>query len=235
MTFDNQMSSILSKTNSIVEKIKHGCEVFCDQCGMWIHISCNNTSKEEYESFQNESDNIQWICLKCTIINNSSLFPFTLESDEVLLRINVINLPSLADTLPSFEISSSLTTLPNLSDYDTDENLNVNSSSQYSTVEGIASKAVPDTALSLFHMNIGSLSLHFDELHTLLSCLNVNFQVIGLSETKSTNGSHVKVRMDLPGYMSYETHSLSCAGGVRIYVYSNLTANRRDDLCISNN
>ena len=118
---------------------------------MWIHISCNNTSKEEYESFQNESDNIQWICLKCSIINNCSLFPITLESDEVLLGKNDISLPSLAGPLPSFEISSSVTNLPTLSDYDTDENLKVNISSQHCTVEEIASTAVPHSPFSPSH------------------------------------------------------------------------------------
>ena len=163
--------------------------VFCDQCGKWIHIKCNNISNSDFEILKEEPDNKRWICIKCTIINNSSMFPFTLESDEVLLGLNGFNLPSLVDSLPSFEIPSKLTNLPNLSDYDTDENLNLNISSQYCTVEEIASMAVPDKDLSLFHMNIRSLSLHFDELHALLSCLNVNFEVIGLSETRTSHGS----------------------------------------------
>ena len=96
--------------------------VFCDQCHQWIHIKCKNISKVEYETLQKEPDNKQRICIKCTIINNSSLFPFTLESDEVLLGLNGISLPSLADCLPSFEILPTLTNLPNLSDYDTDKN-----------------------------------------------------------------------------------------------------------------
>ena len=251
------MSSSLSKINSVIEKIKYGyepanrnvrfpcgiCEknvnqnqnaVFCDQCDKWVHIKCNNISKIEYETFQKEPHNSKhWICIKCTIINNSLLFPFTLESDEVLLGLNGISLPSLADSLPSFETSSTLTNLPNLSDYDTDENLNLNISSQYCTVEEVASMAVPNTDLSLFHMNIGSLSLHFDELHPLLTCLNVNFQVIGLSEIKTSVGSQNKANNELPGYKFHETPSHSSAGGVGIYVKSNLTANKRDDLCIS--
>ena len=66
--------------------------------------------------------------------------------------------------------------------------MNLNISSQYCTVEEVASMAVPDTDLSLFHMNIRSLSQHFDELHPLLICLDVNFQVIGLSEIKTSVG-----------------------------------------------
>ena len=93
--------------------------------------------------------------------------------------------------------------------------------------------AVPDSDLSLFHMNIRSLSLHVDELYSLFSCLNVNFQVIGLSETKATVGSQNKTNLELPGYKFHETPSHSSAGGLGIYVKSNLIANKRDDLCIN--
>ena len=37
---------------------------------------------------------------------------------------------------------------------------------------------------SAFHLNISSLTKHFDELQTLLSLLDVNFSVIGITETK---------------------------------------------------
>ena len=118
---------------------------------------------------------------------------------------------------------------------DTDENLNVNNSSQYCTIEEMASMAVPGTALSPFHINIRSLFLHFDELHTILSCLSMNFQVIGLSETKTPVGPQIKSSIELTGYRFYETPFLSCAGGVGIHGNSNLTANERAALCTSNN
>ena len=134
------MSSSLSKINPVIEQIKYGyepanknvyfpcgiCEknvnqsqnaVFCDQCHKWIHSKCNNISKIQYETFQKVPENHKhWICIKWTIINNSSLFPFTLESAEVLLGLNGngISLPSLADFLPFFEILSTLTNVPNL-------------------------------------------------------------------------------------------------------------------------
>ena len=34
-----------------------------------------------------------------------------------------------------------------------------------------------------FHMNISSLSYNFDQLHTLLSEINISFDVIGITET----------------------------------------------------
>ena len=75
--------------------------------------------------------------------------------------------------LPSFEITSQLTNLPNLSDYDVDENLELNINSQYCTVEELAPLQVSHKDISLFH--------------ALLSNLNVDFQVLGLSEIKVSN------------------------------------------------
>ena len=185
-------------------------------------------------NLKNEPDEKQWICLYCTIFNNSLMFPFTGEPDDVLLALNDIDLPSIiADFLPSFEISSKLTNLPNLADYDTDENMSLSISSQYSTVQEIASMEVSKKDLSFFHMNIRSLPLHFDELHALLSCLKIDFHVIGLSEIKTSTDAQFRSNIELPGYNFHHTPSLSSAGGVGSYVKSNLTANKRDDLCVS--
>ena len=59
------------------------------------------------------------------ILNNSTIFPFTLENNETLLGITSSNLPSPADFLPSFDISSKLINLTSLSNYDIDDNLTV--------------------------------------------------------------------------------------------------------------
>ena len=137
------MVSTLNKTDEIVEQIRHGtapinslisfpcgiCHkkankaIFCDQCEKWIQSKCSNISDREYETLKNEPDDKQWVCLKGTILHNSLIFPFTLESDLVLLGLNEIDIPSLTESLPSFEISSRLANLPNLSDYDADAKL----------------------------------------------------------------------------------------------------------------
>ena len=156
-----------------------------------------------------------------------------LETDNVLLGLNDIDMPSITDTLPSFEIVSQLTNLPNLSDYDPDENLNTNITSQYATVQKMVSMELSDKDFTLFHMNIRSHSLHFDELHALLPSLNINFQALGLSEIKVSSDAKVKTNTKLPGYKFHYTPSQSSAGGVGFYVKSNLEANKRDDLCVS--
>ena len=109
---------------SICSKNVNKKGVLCDQCDKWIHIDCNNISNSD-----------------------------TLETDSVLLGSNDIDMPSITDTLPSFEIVSQLTNLPNLFDYDPDENLNTNITSQYTTVQEVASMKLSDKNFTLFHMN----------------------------------------------------------------------------------
>ena len=79
-------------------------------------------------------------------------------------------------------------------------------------------------------MNIRSLSLHFDELHTLLGNIGIDFQLIGLSEIKISTDSPLLSNLDISGYKFHHTLSHTSVGGVGIYVKSNLTANKRLDL-----
>ena len=87
--------------------------------------------------------------------------------------------------------------------------------------------------LSVLHMNIRSLALHFDELFNLLGCTDIDFQVIGLSEIKDSVDSPISANIDIPGYKFHHTSSQSAAGGVGIYVKSLLKANKRLDLSIN--
>ena len=70
-------------------------------------------------------------------------------------------------------------------------------------------------------------------LYTLLTNTGIYFEIIGLSETKNTTYSTISTNTDIPGYKFYNTPSQSAAGGVGIYVKSNLKADVRIDLSTS--
>lgn len=133
----------------------------CCQCRNNIHIKCNDISPAEYESLKATTN---WICISCTIQKHSQIFPFTLETDDVLLGTNVADLPSIVDLLPSLEILSKLQNLPNLSDYDIDENIEPEIDCNYYNVQEFQSIKTSSKDISPFHMNIRSLHLHFYEL-----------------------------------------------------------------------
>ena len=58
---------------------------------------------------------------------------------------------------------------------------------------------------SAFHLNISSLARHFDELNTLLSLLNHDFSVIGISETRFLKNSPPIFDFNIEGYSALHT------------------------------
>ena len=64
--------------------------------------------------------------------------------------------------------------------------------------------------------------------------LSSDFKVIGLSEIKASVDTPISDNIELFGYKSHHIPSNSTAGGVGIYVKSDLKANKRDDLSFTN-
>ena len=71
------------------------------------------------------------IFLTCKIKQNAGIFPFGLLSKFELLDLYGTDLPSLVETLSCSETWSRLTKLPNMCDFDIDENLISTTSSKY--------------------------------------------------------------------------------------------------------
>ena len=116
------------------KKYKHPCGVcqksdnanqkaiFCNNCSLWYHRKCNGTSIKEYEMILNENDDIPWLCIMCSIDEMASKFPFGYQSRFELNDLYVIDLPSQLELLPSHELGSKLSQIPNLDDFDIEEN-----------------------------------------------------------------------------------------------------------------
>ena len=127
-------------------------------------------------------------------------------SDEVLLGTCGTDLPSLVDSLPSPEILSKIQNLPNLSDYDINENFEPDIECDYYNIEELKGTDISSNDLSLFHMNIRSLSLHLHELLSLLGNIAIDFQLIGVSEIhKDSVDLPIVSNIDSPGYKFHHT------------------------------
>ena len=90
-----------------------------------------------------------------------------------MLNLHGIDIPSQLSMLPSYTVCSKLTKLPNLDDFDMDENLIHAVDSRYVQIPELNELRPTKQSFSLFHMNIRSLSAHHDELLVLLSGLNL--------------------------------------------------------------
>ena len=80
--------------------------------------------------------------------------------------------------------------MPNLHDFDMDENLIHKVNSRYYDI--IDFSRVKKYPHQLFHVNLRSLSAYIDKLHQLLNTLKFNFDIIGISETKEQISGFLK-------------------------------------------
>jgi len=139
-------------------------------------MNCNNISNSEYRELQNEPNDIPFFCLNCMEI----MFPFGSVDNEELFNLNNFDFPSIVDSALSFEIVSGFISLPNFGDYDIDQHLPSNGNSSFHTLQDLSMLHILDHDLSLFLLNIRSLSLNLDERCSTLATLKINFGAIGV-------------------------------------------------------
>ena len=98
-------------------------------------------------------------------------------------------------------MKSKLSKIPNLADVDIENNLINPINSDYYELDAFKHKTKNmKKSFGLFYINIGSLNLHFDELHTALNLLDYPFEVIGVTETKLSENLKYKTNISLKGY-----------------------------------
>ena len=199
-----------------------------------MHRKCNGTIKTEYDKLSKEPHGDPFHCMLCIMEENSQIYPYFFLDKSELLDLNGIDLPSQLNFLESYEIKSKLANMPNLHDFDMDDNLIHKVNSKYYDIIDLPQIKKNSHAFSIFHLNIRSLSAHLEELQLLLNALKINFDVIGISETKEQSGGFLK-NVDLHGNTIHSQHSNSEAGGVALYVKSNLDYIIREDLNVLEN
>ena len=146
---------------------------------------------------------------------------------------NGLDLPSQLKLLPSYELRSKLSGIPNLDNFDIEENhIRAVNSNYYDLHDFIKLINSVKKCLSLFHVNIRSLSKHIDELKNVLHASKIIFDFIGVSETKQLINKDFISNVDIEGYHVYSQPSKSSSGGVAIYVNNKLDHFRKDDLCV---
>ena len=87
--------------------------------------------------------------------------------------------------------------------------------------------------MSLFHMNIRSLSKHQRELELYINNLGFNFNVIALTETWCTHNNVGTASLN--GYKhEYKYRDKKIGGGVSLFVKNCFNYHVREDLCMFN-
>ena len=213
----------------------------CTECNYWVHITCNGTSLTEYKSMMDSQQllddeviaNIDWLCTKCLINANAKHFPFGFESDHTLVGINQINSMKMLDNLPNFEIVSNTCKISTLSSHDIDENIVNSINSKYYSVDKFHNIVCLDS-FNLFHSNVNSLELHFDDLHQLISPAILKFDIINITETSQQLNQDFSTNVSFKGYKPFSTQTKSSKGGVVTYVSEKFECHERIALSTCN-
>ena len=181
-----------------------------------MHPKCNQLNYKDFKLYQRYNPDECWTCIQC----NSENFPFKNKSFLNFFpshNNNIDNLKSFFNELNSLENTFSNTdqdsSMVNCKYYETEEFKNLFSKSK---------------SLSIFRLNISSLTKHFDELNTLLSLLEIQFSVIGITETKFSKNVVPSINFSLPNY-SVE-HTPAESWGAMLYISNYLSYKLRKDL-----
>ena len=85
---------------------------------------------------------------------------------------------------------------------------------------------------AVLHLIISSLSSHINELKLLLSSVNLNFDIICVTESRITKSNLPTSNIHISGYNIEQTPTESSAGGTLIYASEKLSYKNRPDLQI---
>ena len=85
--------------------------------------------------------------------------------------------------------------------------------------------------LSIFHLNISSISAHIDNLRDFLNVTHQKIDITCISDNRIST-KIPQTNIDLPGYIIEKTSTASSAGDVLIYVSQSLSYKPQKDLQI---
>ena len=90
---------------------------------------------------------------------------------------------------------------------------------EYSVEQFKANHEIVSNSCSFFHLNIRSLSKHYDDLVTFLEMLHYNFSFLALTETWLRSNTDSSL-FNLPEYnMLTSNRENSQGGGVALYIH----------------
>ena len=102
----------------------------------------------------------------------------------------------------------------------------------YTMKEFLELKTNSKNTFAMMHLNISSLSFHFDKLCDFLRKAKklVDFKIIGITESRLKANCPPTINIDIPNYNIEHQPTESGKGGALFYISSDLNYKVRDDL-----
>ena len=210
----------------------------CSLCLTIVHLKCNSLNVVDAEIIKNTGPDRFWICM----FYSNNLFPFAAINDHKLYQTLSQSNNHYSGSSSSYSTNTkppkSLSNLFNeFSNFSSQQNKDTGNiiNCKYYNIEEIQSlnSLNHKNALSLFHINTCSLPKNNEEFEYLLDKTNIDFDVIGISESRIKKDKFPINSIHLKGYF-YESPppTESAAGGTLLYVSNRLSYKPRNDLYI---
>lgn len=190
-------------------------KIQCSDCHHYVHKKCLPKSNDG-----------KFVCTTCLFSYLSLSKVSNYEFQQFF------NKKTDFENLPGFKIQS---LIDDLKKNQNEENSFISDSikSKYYTPSEFIEYNFNKNAFSILHVNVASLCKHIDDLKTLLSNLNHDFDVISVTESKFKDTSSNLINVDLDGYKYFFTPTQSDFGGCLIYVKSTFTSKLLPEFSIS--
>ena len=150
-----------------------------------MHSKCNNLNDLDYNL--PKSKNESWYCILFT----SEILPFCTVNSVMSLPKGSLNKPTVA-------LINLMNQLNNFIDDEKENELKLpNCKYRDKDYFQKLSRNFKRKTLSLFHMNISSLTKNYDDFNILLNDLNVNFDILAITESRVKKDSSSPVNLHL--------------------------------------
>ena len=215
----------------------------CTSCKFKVHIKCNGTTVEEYNTINDSSplhdeqiDEIDWLCNRCLISNMAEKFPFGLESNYDLINIMTTESLKSLKNLHTYVITSKANNTDFTNQYDIDDNIVNNINSRYYSANKFNNMNTANSTFNIIHSNLNGLENKFDDYHTFINNTKTNIDVLCISETTQKENCPFNLIINIEGYKQpFTLGSKTATRGVAIYVKNEYDVIERNDLNLVDN
>ena len=159
-----------------------------------------------------KKDNSQWFCIVCM----KELFPFSNLNDKEFITTTLGK--QIKFTSISKKRNSDKTIFTNLINTESDNTVEENISKYFEPSDISIPESNIKTTLNTFHLNISSLPAHVNELQNLLSTCSVDFDIIGISESRLVKNKKHLINIDIPNYKIEHCTTESTYGKTLLYI-----------------
>ena len=181
---------------------KNHDSIQCDKCDTWVHRNCNKINKQTYRLLQKDK-NSHWFCIICT----KDFLPFsefihTIKGKKI--KFTHLTKKKLMAEAGFFQPINS--------------NFDANLDKYYLPSDFRQIKMDVKNNLNFLHLNISSLPYHFPELRTLLATSEIEFDIIGITESRLKSNKNHLTNITHPNYNMEHCPTDGANGGALLYI-----------------